>query len=218
MKQDVSNINQTTNKNLITEKKIQVNGKAIEQEMLTKGSFGEFVKRLNQSLSQEKHVITSILVNGMALSEDEEKNILDKDLSNIGDIEIFTASPVELAHETLTTLDQYIERIIMAVSRSAMHYEQNNIMAGDEYFLKSIDGLDLFIQTIGGIKQALRVGLITKLGLTEAVLIQTMNELLMAKKQNNYIYMAELLKKDLIENLKEWQTVVFPIFRNWKMS
>ncbi len=217
MKQDVlNNFNQSN---------IQINGQPIADEnsplketVAAKGSFGSFLEQLNKSLKKDHQVITAIKVNGNAITEEEEKNLYEHSLSDLSDIEIFTSSPVEIAHETLNTLDQYIDRIITNIDRAGMHYSQNNILSGDDYFVKSIDGLDLFIQTISGVKQALRVGLVTKVGLAEASLMSIMNELLMAKKQNNYIFMADLLRKDLIENLKEWKNDVFPIFKNWRMS
>jgi len=93
-----------------------------------------------------------------------------------------------------------------------------NLVAAESYLAKAIDGLDLFIQTIGGIKMALKFGLNQKVALIEADLVSIMNEILNAKRQNNYIYLSEILSKDLIENLYQWKEVAFPIFRTWKTA
>jgi hypothetical protein len=73
--------------------------------------------------------------------------------------------------------------------------------------------MDLFVQTMSGIKAAMKVGMNAKVALAEATLISIMNDLLDAKKQNNYVMLSELLLQDLVENMKEWKGTVFPSIR-----
>lgn len=196
-------------------KTIRVNG--VEQEIPAGAAvFDDFLKDLTETLDANSQVISSIRVNGIELKEGEEETLKTKSIDEIGDIEVTTSNPADLAYETLNTLDQYIDRLIASIDRAALHYRGKNLIAGDAYFAKSIDGLDLFVQTIGGVKLALRIGLQQKVALAEATLVSIMNDLLEAKRQNNYVFMADLLQKDLVENLTEWKTEVFTFFRNWK--
>lgn len=176
--------------------------------------FEEFVNGLNQSLSSERKVISSIRINGREISEEEETKYNGVAIDLLGDIEFETASPADLAYSTLDTLEQYVERLVTSISRASMHYRGKNLVSGDAYFARSIDGLDLFVQTIGGVKLALRVGLNTQVALVEAELVSIMNDLLEAKRQNNYVYMSDLLEKDLVNNLAEWKGTVFPLLRS----
>jgi hypothetical protein len=198
-------------------KMIRINGveQSVQAETL---NFEQFLTDLNKSLGTESQVISTIRVNGRELSEAEETQLKLTPVADIEDIEIETANPLELATRTLDTLDQYADRLIASVERAALHYEGKNFISGDTYFVKAIDGLDLFVQTIGGIKLALRIGLNPKVALAEASLVSIMNDLLEAKRNNNYIFMAELLKKDLVENLTEWRTTVFPMLKNWRAN
>ncbi|MBI2607074.1 MAG: hypothetical protein HYW49_13450 [Deltaproteobacteria bacterium] len=207
MKQEVS-----------TDRTIRINGADTPISAEKGADFGTFLDGLNRDITKNQQVITTISVNGKALSEKDEAAIRALPIEDVGNVEIFTSSPVDLAYETLDTLGQYIERLMASIDRAAMHYRNKNYIAGDSYFVKSIDGLDLFVQTIGGVKMALRIGLNTKVGLAEATLVSAMNDLLEAKRQNNYIFMAELLQKDLIDNMIEWRDIVFPIFRSWRTS
>lgn len=196
-------------------KMIRVNG--VEQDIPAGAKiFDEFVQGLNTSLSESNQVIASIKINGIEISETDEDSLKTTPIEELGDIDVQTSNPMDLAYETLNTLETYIDRLVASVDRAALHYRGKNLITGDAYFAKAIDGLDLFVQTIGGVKLALRVGLQTKVALTEASLVSIMNDLLEAKRQNNYVYMADLLQKDLIENLGEWKSEVFPFFRNWK--
>ena len=166
----------------------------------------------------KSQVVASVHVNGKPMNENVEEDFGALSIDELQSIEIFTSSPQDLAYETLNTIEQYMERILQNIDRAALHYESANILSADAYFVKALDGLDLFVQSIGSIKVAIRIGLNTKLGLAEAGLMSTVNELLIAKKQNNYVFMVELLRKDLTENLMEWKTEVFPVFRSWKTS
>lgn len=180
--------------------------------------FDDFIQSLSTTLNQNSQVISSIRINGIEVSETEEASLKTLPIEELGDIEVLTSNPADLAYETLNTLETYIDRLVASVDRAALHYRGKNLIAGDAYFSKSIDGLDLFVQTIGGIKMALRIGLQPKVALSEAALVSIMNDLLEAKRQNNYVFMADLLQKDLVENLNEWKNQVFPFFRSWKTA
>jgi len=197
---------------------VRINGQEKEIAAEASTSFHDFMTTVAQAVGQDGHVISSLRVDGREISEAEEQNLKNSPVNGMGAIEVMTASPADLAYETLDTLSQYVDRLVASIERAALHFKQKNYVAADTYFVKSIDGLDLFVQTIGGVKLALRVGLEPKIALAEASLVSIMNDLLDAKRQNNYVYIAELLEKDLVENLREWKDVAFPIFRNWKNS
>ncbi|MBI3544853.1 MAG: hypothetical protein HY075_16395 [Deltaproteobacteria bacterium] len=202
---------------MMTGKMIKING--VEESFPADATmFEEFIDGLSKKLSAERRVISCIKIDGQELSEDAEKQLKTMPLEQMGQIEVETANPADLAFQTLNTLDQYIDRLVASIQRAAAHYRGKNLIAGDAYFAKSIDGLDLFVQTIGGVKLALRIGLNTQIALAEAELISVMNDLLDAKRQNNYLYMAELLEKELTQNLGEWKTTVFPLIRTLTSS
>lgn len=198
-------------------KTIKVNG--IDQS-IPNGAvlFGEYITDLNKSLSSDQQVISNIRIDGREITEADEEKFKTHLMSDLGQIELETARPADLAFQTLDTLEQYLDRLLQSIERTALHYRGKNLITGDAYFAKSIDGIDLFVQTIGGIKLALRIGLNTKLALAEAELVSIMNDLLDAKRQNNYIFMADLLEHELMKNLGEWKSSIFPLLRNLKSS
>ena len=194
-------------------KTIRING--VEQNIPAGAVvFEEFLNDLNRSLSPNRQVISNIRINGQEITEADEQKIRTTPIEQLGEIELETSNPADLAFETLATLDQYIDRLMASIERAALHYKGKNLITGDAYFAKAIDGLDLFVQTIGGVKLALRIGLNPKLALAEASLISVMNDVLEAKRQTNYVFMAELLEKDLIENLRDWKDNIFPMLRS----
>lgn len=193
-------------------KTIRING--VDQDVQAGAMiFDEYLRDLHRNLSPNRQVVSKIRIDGREITETEEETIKAMPIDKLGQIELETSNPADLAFETLTTLDQYIDRLIASVERAAVHYKGKNLITGDAYFAKAIDGLDLFVQTIGGVKLALRVGLNTRVALAEATLISVMNDVLEAKRQTNYVFMAELLEKDLIENLRDWKESIFPLLR-----
>lgn len=198
-------------------KTVKING--VEQAIPGEETmFEDFIKGLNQSLGAERRVISSIRIDGKEISETDEARLNAMRMNEVGSVEVETANPADLAYQTLSTLETYLDRLITSIEKSAQSYRSKNLVAGDAFFAKAIDGLDLFVQTIGGVKLALRIGLNPQLALAEADLISVMNDLLDAKRQNNYVFMAELLEKELVDNLKEWKTKIFPLIRTLKSS
>lgn len=198
-------------------KTIRINGeeKSISEAIV---SYEDFIKNMSRALTSDTEVISCVKIDGQEITEETEKSLKTTSINDLGDIEIFTSNPIELANETLNTLDLYLDRLRQTIEKAAINYKGKNLMGGDHFLAKAIDGIDLFVQTISGVKLALRMGLNQKVALAEATLVSIMNDLLEAKRQNNYVFLAELLEKDLIENLTEWQTEVFKIFRNWKVA
>ncbi len=198
-------------------KMIRINGEKREFQINTEALFEDFIKGLNETLNQENQVISSMKINGEELSEKKESLLKTRTLNEVGDIEVMTAHPSDLAYETINTLTIYINQLILNIGRASQNYTKKNMVTADNYFVKALDGLDLFIQTIGAVKAALKVGLNPKVALAEASLVSIMNDLLDAKRANNYIFLAELLEKDLIENLQEWKEKALPVLSTWKM-
>lgn len=176
------------------------------------------LQQINKDLSSSRQVVSNIRINGEELTEEMQGVLSSTDVGSLGAIEVFTSNPAELANETLTTLEIFLERLLGYISASANAYKTKNLIAGDDYFLKTIDGLDLFVQTINGVKLALRISLQPKIALAEATLVSIMGDLLEAKKQTNLFVIAELMENDLTQNLIEWRDDVFPILKNWKSS
>lgn len=198
-------------------KKIKINGSEHDIEHTTL-LFSEFLNNLNQDLNDQQKFISAIRVDGTLISEVEESSYLTLSLDSLGDIEVETASPMEIAYEALDTLDVYVDRLEKMIQKTAQEYRNHQYILADEAFLKSIDGLELFIQSVGSIKLALRLGYQPQVALTEAQLFSVMNELLDAKQKCNYIQLAEVLSSELVSNLKEWKNNIFPFFKVFRNS
>jgi hypothetical protein len=193
-------------------KTIMVNGveRNIEKTSVT---LRELMDDVNSSLAADSRIISVVRVDGAEMTPADQEKAQNVTVESLGMIEFMAASPTELAMETLTTLEQYLDRIIQNIDRAGNLYKSKNYMAADGYFMKTVDGMDLFVQTMSGIKAAMKVGMNAKVALAEATLISIMNDLLDAKKQNNYVMLSELLLQDLVENMKEWKGTVFPSIR-----
>jgi hypothetical protein len=199
-------------------KNIFINGKKINIELEENQKISSVIEKINQEISKENLVVTGFEINGQFVAEADHNQYLDESLELFENINFIATTPIDLAYETINTLELYLDRLINSIERAGIHYKNMNLVAAESYLAKAIDGLDLFIQTIGGIKMALKFGLNQKVALIEADLVSIMNEILNAKRQNNYIYLSEILSKDLIENLYQWKEVAFPIFKTWKTA
>ncbi len=198
-------------------KVIRVGGDTQELEHVAQG-FGELITTVNRSLESKHRVISRVLIDGREITEEEEQKLSQVAVESLGDIEFEVANPTDLATETLNTLELYLTKLQDTLHSSAMAFEINNLRQGEALLVKAIDGLDLFVQTISGVKLAMRVGLHPRMALTEAGLVSIMGDILEYKRQGNYIYLAQILKQDLIGNLEEWKTDVFPLLKNFRSA
>lgn len=194
-------------------KTILVNGteRVIEQDTDT---LRKTLSTVNAEYAHTSKAVSCILIDGQELSEEKQTALMDQPLNTLGKIEILVSNPSELALETLDTLEAYTDRIIQNINKAGQYYKDKNYISADSYFMKAIDGLDLFVQTIGGVKAALKMGMNPKVALAEATLISIMSDLLDAKQQNNYVLLSELLLQDLMDCMNEWKSAVFTTMRS----
>ncbi len=194
-------------------KTIFINGieTAVDSEQM---QLSNLIKNLNQSNASQNQFVSSVVVNGKELSEADQNDVLPRTIGEFESIEVVISNPSTLALETLNTLETYLVKLSDNFKETARAYQDRNLLQADQLFMRAVDGLDLFVQTITGVKGAIRLGLNSKLAIAEATLLSIMNDLLEAKRQNNYTLLSELLSTDLTENFAEWREQVFPLFRD----
>ena len=118
----------------------------------------------------------------------------------------------QLAKETLEILVPYTVQLI-ELSRSVGRLSRvNEAQLQESEFLKLIDGLQTFSDTLIGVKQALHVGISPSTELLEVELLSTLQDLLKARELNDRAYYCLILDEHLPEILAEWCMKGIPAF------
>lgn len=118
----------------------------------------------------------------------------------------------QLAKETLEILVPYTIQL-MELSRSVGSLSRmNDTRMQEAEFIKLIDGLQTFSDTLIGIKQALHIGISPSTELLEVELLSTLQDLLKAREINDRAYYQLILDEHLPEILGEWCVKGIPAF------
>lgn len=126
----------------------------------------------------------------------------------------------QLAKETLEILVPYtvqlmeLSRDVGRLSRSSARASttMNEARLHEAEFLKLIDGLQTFSDTLIGVKQALCIGISPSTELLEVELLSTLQDLLKARELNDHAYYRLILDEHLPEILGEWCIKGIPAF------
>src|SRR5437868_2572261 len=87
-----------------------VNG--IEKDLAeTVQNLSELIHQIRKAHTTETTLISSILVNGIEINEQEEHLIGNVPVSSLRSLEIFTAHPKEIAEETLQSLVEFTKHL-----------------------------------------------------------------------------------------------------------
>ncbi len=95
-------------------------------------------------------------------------------------------------------------------------YFRGDIQQVNHTFEKIVEILDLFIQLVSGIQHGLVLNVSGRFIKSDRVknleihLLYIMKSLVKARKKNDLSMLCDLLKYELIDNLKTWKTLVIP--------
>ena len=113
----------------------------------------------------------------------------------------------QMAVETLLTLNDYSKVLENLSIEASDHLGQAEFQ---ERFLKLIEGIETFTESIVQIKAALNIGICDTLIALESDLSSILKDLLESQEKGNLDYEKNLLKTRLPANLIQWRTTGIP--------
>jgi hypothetical protein len=186
-----------------------ING--IPKSIDEKQSLRDLLVYLRQNLCRETAVISCIRIDGRELTETEEEKLQSAPLEQLGDIEVFTAHPHELAQETLQSLLPFTVSLdTLAKGIGEQIHEPQLGVDLDVQYQRLLNGLGDMIEAIKGVKQILRVHQDAQVALLEADLASVLTDILEAKRTGQRAYLVDLLREHLPFSLQEWREQGIP--------
>lgn len=201
---------------------LKINGENFEKS----GSilFADFLRSLNKELALKSEVVSILKINGNILDEDQEALLGMKSLDQIGRIEITTIDQTELAFEALSSAKAYIKKLITYCEKNGERYKLGLVTDADKDFIYLVDGLENLTQLILAAFSILKVrykGIHTNdssLRIAQVRLVSAIEELLPAKKENDYIMLSDILCNELPDALREMADYGIPVLQRLKCS
>ncbi len=186
--------------------------------------FGEFLNGLNRDLASRSQVISILKIDGETIDESREVNYSMRALGQIGKIEITTVDQIELAYEALASARAYIKKLISYCKLNGENYKSGKIKEADKNFVHLVEGLENLTQLVLASQSMLRgkyKGIHTNdssLRIAQVRLVSAIEELLPAKKQNDYLMLADVLCNELPEALQEMSDYGIPVLQRLRTS
>jgi len=201
---------------------LSINGRKLEKD--DNILFGEFLNGLNRDLAARAQVISVLKIDGQTIDEANEPAFSMRNLSQVGKIEITTVDQLELAFEALASAKSYIRKLISYCQLNGDNYKAGRTKEADKNFVHLVDGLENLTQLVMASQSILRgkyKGIHTNdssLRIAQVRLVSAIEELLPAKKQNDYVMLADILCNELPEALREMADYGIPVLQRLRSS
>ncbi len=186
---------------------LTLNGKSISHPLAQDRPFSELLGFVRKSYNSEAVLISSVRINGEEMSATDESRLADVPLSDMGQVEVFTSHPREVAEETLQGLRIFCGQLAQA-SRDVAALAGTKEFA--ERFQKLLSGIELFSDATQGVKRILRIGSMPETALIEAEFMSVLRDGLQAHQTADWAYLHDLLAKHLPENFEQWRDQALP--------
>jgi hypothetical protein len=188
--------------------RVSINGREKAFEVSDNDSFGDFLKHVRTAYTSSSSCISSIRIDGIELTTGDGGEFAILPISEIRELEIFTTHPRELADETLQNLRKFSDQLEALCFETAKQLTSGeNASIG---FARLVDGLQMFIDGIEGVKRLLGLPKTGIAPVLEADLLSILKDLLDYYRLGKKDYVAELLSEHLTGNLVDWRTKAIP--------
>lgn len=199
---------------------LSVNKKIIETVLTGNETVGDIVDLVLNQYSNPQDIITDIKLDDMEVETSNQDEFFQETSTKFNKIHISIKKREDLAFEALESASEYLDHIIRKtqdLSEQIKNEEDYN-----DKFIEVIDGIDLFVQLMTSVHQALRFNTnmkINNLTLKELQihLLSILKALIPAKQKHDLIMLSDLLEYELIDNLTQWKINAIPALRKYQV-
>lgn len=184
---------------------IKINGSQVSLPENAELSFSQVIEYVEGKLLSDQSMISSIKIDGIELTDDERTEIAEIPITNLGELEFFTAHPREIADETLQSLIPFSEELA-ELSRKL----GSDPVLNETEFRRFLDGIELMTEAVSTVKRAMQVEGLPELTALEDALAADLSKLFEARTSKNIVLAAETLRGSLAETITKWAVAGIP--------
>ena len=192
---------------------ITINGSAVNKNLEHNTNLEEILINLSDTSIPPNHLVGSVIVNGNEFSEVFPGQAKEISSLNINDLEISTVSLEKFAKAAMKDSVNFIEDIIVAVTKTAELFRMFDESEANEKMVQIIDPLRSLITFINSTRQDLKWDF-EKECINGRPIIEeweklhsVIDELKSTQEEGDWILYADLLEYELIPVLTSWIAV-----------
>jgi hypothetical protein len=178
---------------------------------------------LNQQYNDDD-LITEVKLDGVAIPEEKELQLLDSHIGNYQSVECTILSRLDLAFDALNSCSKHIDIINQNISVVVAAYQEGREHEANSNFAQTIELIDLFIQLIARCQETIKKNFqeedetYKKIQNLEIHLLSILKSLIPAKEKQDFIMLCDLLEYELADNLTQWKISVIPELKRLRQT
>lgn len=201
------------------------------EEFTTEGLrvLGDLMQGMLARANREGGTVLAVKVNGEDVTGKDRTELDQLPIDEIEQLEIQTGDPKELAHATLYSIADFLEKLLTELLTTAELFRLGSDDRSNQSFLRCIDGMQVFMHSMEQCRRLLglsfelmnlpdRNGNIEQtVGENRRSLFGVLDSMIEAHTNRDWILLADLLEHELIPLLEEWRLIIPAILKEIKM-
>jgi hypothetical protein len=169
-------------------------------------TLGELFKAFENEFVIRGEVICQFKVNGMSLSENDEKKFAEIQINDIEIIDIDSESPAALLFELLNNWMSELPALIQSTDQLAKEIKFNGIDGNLKAFVDLVDSCQFLIESLINLEKIIyrEAFQLEKWRHNEELTARAISEALAAFEKKDFVLLAEILEYDLAHSLQIW--------------
>jgi len=194
--------------------KLLIDGEPLKSSLEEEKNLESAICTLKDITGSTNRIIKSIEVDGVVLSSETEKKLLQKKISTIKKLQVETDTPLKLAISILISADDYLIKSEMQINKFIASLQSGG--ASDEYdaFSENLKGWVTVMQLIGIVRDDMQLDL-KKINVKNQTVAQivldlekTLAQVKKALQGKDMVYLQDLLRYELITSAGKLRLVL----------
>jgi hypothetical protein len=201
---------------------MQINLNHRAEEIPTEGLqyFGELMDRLVRRAEKEGSSVLKVKLNGEDITGKDRKHLDTLPLGEIQNVEVQTGDPRVLARSSLYSVADFLERLLGELQTTAELFRLSNDERSNQSFMRCLDGIQVFMHSLESCRRLLGLsfelmfvptgqeGHEFTVAENRRRLFETLDSMIEAQGNQDWILLADLLEYELIPVLEDWRHII----------
>lgn len=191
---------------------------------------GDLMQRMLDRANREGGTVLAVKVNGEDVTGKDRTELNKLPINEIEQLEIHTGDPRELAHATLYSIADFLEKLLTELLTTAELFRLGSDDRSNQSFLRCIDGMQVFMHSMEQCRRLLGLSfelmylperegnLEQTVGENRRSLFSVLDNMIEAHTNRDWILLADLLEHELIPLMEEWRLIIPAILKEVRMS
>jgi len=178
------------------------------------GTFGAVVGEATRRAAAAGRIVHGIRVDGREISTRDEREMHDRPVEGIGEIDVRTTTPGALLGEAIDGAIHLSEALRHDIRTVLFSLRANDVSAAKALYVSCVESLGTFFQLAGAVFNGVRCGAFrlpaaasgasVELPEPPGATSEILQRLLAARQREDWPRMADLLEREVTPNLEEW--------------